>query len=335
MRKYLIVVLVMVFINPYTSLAQINLVPNSGFEDTVDCSLSGLGAIAFNTCLNWYTCRGNPDYWTPCSPSFAIPNTVAGWRYAHSVDKMVGIVTYGTQNLFQGLYREILGVDLIQPTISGQRYYFSMFINQGFVSLNAAAVLLATNKIGVKLTNSNYSQGAPAPIDNNSDYVDTVFHNDTLNWTKISGSFVSNGSFNKLMIGNFYDDSNTDTLNLYNNGTPYQYALAYYFIDDICLSTDSMFVATWTGVETISQRPSIYKVYPNPASSYLTIEIDGCTPGKCIMELYSIDGRTLFSKEKQLMNSKLELDLRDYPAGMYILNIKTNNKIDVIKVMKE
>ena len=335
MRNYLIAFFLIIFANPFTCLAQINLVPNPSFEDTtIDCVFSGLGGVSNNKCLNWYSCRSSPDYWTPCSQSYAVPYTAASFQYAHTGNKMIGFLTYATQFPIPGLLREIPGVDLIQPTNSGQRYYFSIFINQAYSNLQSVWCLLATNKIGMKLTNATYSQGVPVPINNIADFVDTLFHADTLGWTKISGSFISNGSFNKLMIGNFFDDAHTDTMNLDNDSITYQNAVAYYFIDDVCLSTDSLYAATWTGIETVPQTQVIQKVFPNPTQDFLAIDFGTSGAGNCIMELFSLDGRLLLRKEEP-MSVNSQLDLRQFPPGMYVLKIKSNKGEKVVKVMKE
>jgi hypothetical protein len=333
MKISIIVVFSILLCCSYKSYSQINLVPNPGFEDTITCPYSGLAGIAVLDCANWYSCRSSPDYWTYCSQVNAIPYLGASYQHAHTGNKMIGFATYTTQLAVQGLFREIPGVDLIQSTISGQRYYFSMFINQAYSKIPWVC-LLATNKIGLKLTNATYSPGVPVPINNMADFVDTLFHTDTLGWTKISGSFISNGSFNKLMIGNFFDDAHTDTMNLDNDSVTYQYAEAYYFIDDVCLSTDSLYAATWTGIETAPQTQLIHKVFPNPAQDFLTIDFGSSGAGNCIMELYSLDGRLLLKKE-ELMSVNSQLDIRQFPPGMYLLKINTNKGASVVKVLKE
>ncbi|MFM7016384.1 MAG: hypothetical protein ACKOX3_08665, partial [Bacteroidota bacterium] len=249
--------------------AQLNLVPNPSFEDTINCIYSGLGGV--NKCDKWYSCRSSPDYWTSCSQIYIVPNTVASYQFPHSGDKMFGIATYATQLAVSGLFREIPGVDLIQSTITGNKYYFSMFINQAYSSTTNVVALLATNRIGVKLTNSIYTQASPVPINNTADYYDTIFHSDTAQWVKISGSFISNGSFSKLMIGNFFNDANTDTMNLDNDSLTYQNAVSYYFIDDVCLSTDSLYAAIWTGIKENQLNPYTISLSPNPANSSITI----------------------------------------------------------------
>ena len=329
--KSILISFILIVATTDQGLSQQNLIPNPGFEDTLSCIYSGLGQLG--KCANWFNCRSSPDYWTPCSQSYAVPNVGASYQYAHTGNKMIGFATYATQLAVQGLFREIPGVDLIQPTIAGQRYYFSMFINQGYSKMPFMC-LLATNKIGVKLTNATYSPIVPVPINNIANFVDTLFHTDTLGWTKISGSFISNGSYNKLMIGNFFDDAHTDTMNLDNDSTTYQYAAAYYLVDDVCLSTDSLYAATWTGIETMPQTQVIQKVFPNPTQDFLTIVFGASGAGNCIMELFSLDGRLLLKKEEP-MSVNSQLDLRQYPPGMYVLKIKSNKGERVVKVMKE
>jgi hypothetical protein len=310
--------------------AQLNLVPNPSFEDTIDCIFSGIGGVATNKCDLLYACKYSPDYWTGCSQVDFIPNTGPSYQFPHTGDKMIGIATYATQIVSQGINREIAGVNLTQNTISGNTYYFSMFINQAYKKYPWFCQL-ATNRIGIKLTNSQYTQGNPVPIDNTADYYDTIFHADTAQWIKISGSFISNGSFSKLMIGNFFDDANTDTMNLDNDSLTYQYAAAYYFIDDICLSTDSLYAATWTGIKENQLSPLItVNLYPNPAheNCELKIEGDGIKSIK-IGELFSVQGTKISTLFNSLNLSgttyNQTINLKHLAAGIYYVKISTDS----------
>lgn len=313
--------------------AQLNLVPNPSFEDTINCIYSGLGGV--NKCDKWYSCKYSPDYWTGCSLVNSIPFTGPSYQYPHSGDKMLGISTYATPIvLIGGIAREIPGVDLIQPTISGQRYYFSMFLNQAYSNDHDWVILLATNKIGVKLTNAFYSPLSPPPINNIADYVDTIFHTDTLNWTKISGSFISNGSFTKLMIGNFFDDAHTDTMNLDNDSITYQNAVSYFFIDDVCLSTDSLYAATWTGIKDnqLSQLP--ISLSPNPANSSITI--NGLISPFSEYRIIDIQGKVLQNQNlKPNSTNSLNIDVSSLPTNMYIIQFISANEIVSKKFIKE
>jgi hypothetical protein len=313
--------------------AQLNLVPNPSFEDTINCYTSGIAGL--NGCLYWYSCRSSPDYWTDCSPSDQIPNIGFAYQYAHSGNKMIGFATYVTSNLIPpGNFREIPGVDLIQPTISGQRYYFSMYINQCYNNKPLWYCSLGSNRMGVKLTNANYNQGVPVPINNSLDYVDTVFHTDTLNWTKISGSFLSNGSFTKLMIGNFFDDAHTDTINLDNDSVTYQSAAAYYLIDDVCLSTDSLYAATWTGIKENQLSPFSISLFPNPATSSITIK--GISSQFSQYRIIDVQGKVLLNQNfKPNSTNSLNIDVSSLPTNMYIIQFISANEIVCKKFIKE
>jgi hypothetical protein len=53
---------------------------------------------------------------------------------------------------------------------------------------------------------------------------------DTANWIRISGLFLSQGNEQYITIGNFRDNSTTDTIRVHNNNS---YPYAYYYIDDV------------------------------------------------------------------------------------------------------
>ena len=315
-----VMVIALVFVSRETN-AQLNLVPNPSFEDTLSCPYDGIGAG--NHCALWNSCSGSPDYWTTCSALNQIPNCGPSFQYSHSGNKMMGVVTYATPDIINITYRELLEIDLANSVTSGQKYYFSMFINQAY-SKNTWVDLLATNKIGVKLTNIQYSQLSPPPF-NQTDYYDTVFHTDTLNWYKISGSLIATGNYSKLMIGNFFDDAHTDTMNLDHDSTTYQYALAYYFIDDVCLSADSLFATNWTGLPNQTSLNSTVTLYPNPVHDKLFL--GGLKSQHYSIAIYDIQGRKILEEPKFVSgdtNVFLLVDLLD--PGIYLLIISNDDK---------
>ncbi len=78
------------------------------------------------------------------------------------------------------------------------------------------------------------------------------------------------------------------------------------------------------------------RVYPNPTNADLNLEIDAPLFKNefLIAEFYDITGKMLFAK---LLNSTFEsLDIASYPNGIYLLLIKSEEKIiDEIKIVKE
>ncbi|NTW33330.1 MAG: T9SS type A sorting domain-containing protein [Bacteroidetes bacterium] len=70
-------------------------------------------------------------------------------------------------------------------------------------------------------------------------------------------------------------------------------------------------------------------VYPNPATDLLTIE----TPFKSTIEIINIQGQTIL--KQQLQQGKTELDVSELAKGIYILRMNSNNKTELIKIVKE
>ena len=69
--------------------AQVNLVPNPSFEDTVSCPNAG-GQL--NQTLYWFNpTSGSPDYYNLCSNGMGVPLNGAGFQYALSGKAYVGV----------------------------------------------------------------------------------------------------------------------------------------------------------------------------------------------------------------------------------------------------
>ena len=69
-------------------------------------------------------------------------------------------------------------------------------------------------------------------------------------------------------FGNFFDDTNTSITNQSSG------IYAYYYIDDVCLSTDSTYAHDYiTSILEIEKRNDL-RIFPNPASDRLKLEFD-------------------------------------------------------------
>ncbi len=91
------------------------------------------------------------------------------------------------------------------------------------------------------------------------------------------------------------------------------------FIDDIEIS------GTETPVAIIkTENSDILKIYPNPTNDFINIEI----AGKGNIEIININGQVLYSKE---YNKPQQIDISDYPKGIYFVKFKSR---DIIKVEK-
>jgi hypothetical protein len=64
-------------------------------------------------------------------------------------------------------------------------------------------------------------------------------------------------------------------------------------------------------------------LYPNPSSTLLTIDFLNEDIGKKYYEIYNITGNNI--DKNQTSETKLILDIKNYPTGMYFININTKN----------
>ncbi len=215
--------------------AQINLVPNPSFEDTVSCPLGG---DQLYKAINWYSFRNTPDYFHSCcinvNCGISVPNNIFGYQYPHSGEAYAGMISF---DLTGNNYREYLGVNLQYPTIPNQKYYVTFYVSWGAT----LGFTIAHNKLGVNLSTVSYSQTNPYPISNNPKAFTYNSIIDSIGWSKIQLSFTADSAYNYLILGNFFDNSNTDTLNLGQFNVH-----SYYYVDDVCLSTDSVYCSDFT-----------------------------------------------------------------------------------------
>ncbi|MBK7681750.1 MAG: T9SS type A sorting domain-containing protein [Bacteroidetes bacterium] len=171
-------------------------------------------------------------------------------------------------------------------------------------------LFIFSDKVGVKLSNTFYeSQINPLVPDNNANgYIDTII-SDTTNWLPFQFSFIADSTYQYLYLGNFFDGANTDSIQAFNtvNGQG-----AYYFIDALCLSTDSNYCETI--LSSIESKSEPFIIYPNPTSQFLFIKN---LKYSMLIHIYDLIGREVFSI--QLNKEDSSLDISSLPAGNYFI----------------
>ncbi|MBK7149491.1 MAG: hypothetical protein IPH78_11900 [Bacteroidetes bacterium] len=92
--------------------------------------------------------------------------------------------------------------------IAGTKYFASFYASLATNSVVNSGC--GANKLGIMLSNSQYVSIGPTnavPLNNQSQVFTDLIITDTINWTKISGSFVSDSNYSYLYVGNFFQDS--------------------------------------------------------------------------------------------------------------------------------
>lgn len=300
-----------------------NLVPNAGFEVHDTCP-SNEDQAEYAT--GWFkACQPitTPDYYNSCSPSnsFGVPQS--GGQYQldiRSCGAYMGLITHALPNLSD--YREQVGILLNQPLVIGQKYYLSFSTVMGGQKIGSDYNDHPSNNIGMRLSTIAYSPSNPAPIDNFAHLRSVSIITDTVNWIRITGSIIADSAYSYVMLGNFYDDANTDTL-LYNCDTCYNF-YSYYLVDNICVSTDSAYCNG--GIDsapcTVSLRElndeSKVNIFPNPVSDVVIISFNDFQSE--IIQLTDLLGEVIYS-EKINNKGAVSFSLSSYPSGIYFLKL--------------
>jgi hypothetical protein len=229
---------------------------------------------------------------------------------------MAGLATYRRPNTPAGPnYREFIGVQLSTPLLIGQKYFLSFYTNFSFT------LGIATNNIGMRFS-TVANDSCCLPILNNFAHLYTdLILSDSVDWVKLSGSFIADSNYNFISIGNFFQDNQTDTLNVIVNPNP---DAAYYFIDDVCVSTDSAYNQTWTSVAQFDPSDAV-EVYPNPFTQNFYVKSNVFYSE---IKIYDLTGREIYYIKYDLGNSVTQFDINNGP-GLYIMKITTKDKTTI------
>lgn len=287
-----------------------NLVQNPSFEDTVQCPINN---SQIDRAQGWWSASDSPDYFNNCSinPNFSTPYNWGGYQPPGTGVAYSALGTYAPccPNI-----REIIMSQLTTTLTVGTKYYVSF---KACLSIDPSIqALIATNKLGAKFSKNTFTWTSPPPLNNFAHVYTNTIITDSVNWTLVKGSFVADSNYKYVMIGNFFNDANTSSYTFTNTSLN----CAYYYIDDVCVSTDSMLCMVTTSINNFTLSKS-FAVYPNPASDKLFIS---SLEGLRISKVNIIDefGQVVLSRN-YLDNKELDLKL---PDGFYLIEIITSDK---------
>jgi hypothetical protein len=294
-----------------------NLVPNPSFEDTIACptNLAGQYGDQIYNLTNWFPAGNSPDYFNICSNiNVSIPFNYFGYQFPLSGNGYVGLYTLGNFPTIPN-YREYVGVELKQSMVVGTKYYLKMAVCAAYSAYNFINSI--SNNMGIKLSSLHYeSLNNPLIPDNLPTLNYNTIISDSINWKTINFSYVADSSYEYMYLGNFYDDSNTDTLIC--PGETFSYG-AYYYIDNICISTDSSFCETI--LSTKENNEIEFSISPNPSNNI--IQIISLTE---IQELRIFNLMGSLIKKIKGDSNVIILNNSDLSSGNYLIQIFTKNQ---------
>lgn len=306
--KYL-ALLILLFVKICFCKAQVNLVQNPGFENNSACPFT---LAEVDKAISWDSCRSTPDYFNLCgiNSEAQVPFNAVGYQQPAQGNAYCGFITYDP-NTF---YREIIVGQLSLPLIISQKYYITFKVNRADSNF---VVGYSTNKIGVKFSKVKQKHTL---INNVAHFYSNNVIIDKTNWTKLSGSFIADSAYNYIMIGNFFDDANTTVIN---DGTG---TFGYYYIDEVCVSTDSLFASTYVTDVRESNEESHFKIYPNPANNTIQLR---CGQNQDF-KIYNSYGTEINFVLETKYNEPY-INCSSWQAGLYYMKIKNAYKKLIVK----
>jgi len=284
--------------------AQINLVPNPSFEDTVACP-DWWGQI--NHAKYWYSAfaAGTPDYFNSCSDSnFGVPINVGGFSYAESGYAYIGL--FGYLDTYTNA-REIVQIPLASTLIQNKKYNLTFYVklaNVSMYAINSMGCLLSDQP--VFLTSNTLNTFSPQ-----INYLDSIL-DDSINWIKIEGDFIAQGNERYLSIGNFNTDSSIST-SLINSSAKEH--IAYYYIDNVSLINIS---------SDTTNHSQFFKVYPTLATNQIYLDYNNLEINNTHFVLCDVCGRTIKDIGVTQPAAKLNVDVAGLAAGMYFYDLFVN-----------
>jgi len=240
--------------------AQVNYVLNPSLEQHTQCPdnfdeinfanyWSGLDSLQIYQNMS----DGEPEYCNVCATNWqlSIPQGVYYYHYARTGNGMAQVVMYNDESVPVNLYlRDYLQGRLFKQLTANKSYCVTFYV------VEAQASSYSVNHIGAYLDNGIIDTTTD-PGGVQDQYTPQILENaiisDTLNWVKIEGSFIANGTEKFITIGNFFDTAHTAHVVFNPNGVP---TYAVYLVDDVSV-IESDHVAFAGNDTTIAQGDSI------------------------------------------------------------------------------
>ena len=198
-----------------------NLTPNNSFEQFTVCptNLSQIYySFPWNDCMNG---NGSSDFEHLCTSNTTIladiylnqlPRTGLGYS---------SIILFG--NYMFDEYREYLEVELIEKLKENKKYCGKFYVSlNNFANYAIENIGMYFSKILVIQPTLMANLPFIPQIQNGNGII-----KDTMNWVKVSGSFIASGDEKFLVIGNFYSNQFTNFLLVGGSSNP------RYFVDDV------------------------------------------------------------------------------------------------------
>ncbi len=212
------------------------------------------------------------------------------------------------------------------------KLYFSVFKKLG-IFLLASAMSISTSFATIHMVGVSNLVFTPANINVNV--------GDTMQWNWVNGSHTTTADASGIPAGAAtWNSQMNSTVTTFSYRITVAGVYNYYCVPH----QGSGMVATFTASpSTATPKPAVKEntitVYPNPFVRFLTIDMRNITStGKNVaISIYDMLGNQYYTNEFVVSNadSKITLDLDKVRAGIYFINIMTNDKKVIYRLVKD
>lgn len=102
-----------------------------------------------------------------------------------------------------------------------------------------------------------------------------------------------------------------------------------------CVNSDTIIITVDESNFVDNFKRNSIKVYPNPSRDFINIEFDNKFNSSLLVEIYTINGTKVYKNSINGNSLNDQINLSNLPNGIYLLSIKTKEKIEKIKIVKE
>lgn len=286
-------------------VAQVNLVPNGGFDTITSCPTNGQVSLA----SPWFRI-GTAALMNECgSNGYTVPGSSTGFQFPLSGSGYTRL-TLWAENVF-GFNGSGLVVELVDELMEQELYSISFYVSM------QDSIWYATNIFNLYLSQVEPTIESIIQAEPYFRYLGD-FVTDKENWIQIEGSFIANGGERFLTIGNFDGPALTDTLFVGGGippiNLPDYYKVSAYYIDDVSL------YQVYTTVGLIENEESEFEIFPNPVPENFNVKRSGQGPAN--LQLTDATGRVVLSVPMQ--GQWQVIDASGLPQGVYVVQVLQN-----------
>jgi hypothetical protein len=265
MKKHLFTVVYFVCAFAFNSTAQINYVLNGSLEQYTSCpgNYNEIKNAKYWSGIDTSNAAGTPgvgcvpEYCNMCSTNLccAVPANNSFNHSARTGKAMAEVTMYFHKDDTDSHPIEYLQGRLYNHLTAGRTYcitFYTCFTGSNTLLRSGFAVdhIGAFADNGTIDTTTALECVSPLPAIIPQVYTTSII-SDSVNWTKIQGSFVASGNERFITIGNFFDTTVTHYIN-YNPPGPQLYDYAWYLVDDVSIIDNTQ--KAFAGNDTVINR---------------------------------------------------------------------------------